>query len=146
MALLRLPFAFDVKGDGGADEVQEGGFIDGVGFADVDSAASVAFEAGVEEVGRVRQGGAFGERELDRGFVGFARANDAVVGEDGGSLPLHFFDDVGVGLVDELADMGERGASPVGEFSNFVVDEGGGGFHERGPMGDRVAGLGRRKN
>ena len=42
-----------VKSCGGADQGFEGWFVEGFVFVDVDGAAGVAFEAGVEEVGGV---------------------------------------------------------------------------------------------
>jgi hypothetical protein len=106
----------------GADEVLEGGGVDLVVFAEVDGAADVAFQAGVEEVGWVFQSGAAGEGELDDLLVGFARAEDAVEGEDGDAggvgrlLPFALFDDGGVGCVDELADVGKGVGAPVGRW------------------------------
>jgi len=55
-------------------------------------------------------------------------------GPDGGAHPFHFFDDFGVGLMDDVADFGEGFAAPVGEVFDLLVDGGGGRGH-----GDRLA-------
>ena len=50
-------------------------------------------------------------------------ADAPVVGPDRGPHPLHFFQDVGVGLLDEGAHPRERLASPVTQLGNLVADE-----------------------
>ena len=50
-----LALGGEVEGDGGADKVFEGGLVDGFSFVDVDGAADVAVEAGVEEARGVGQ-------------------------------------------------------------------------------------------
>ena len=81
----RLGFWFGLKieRDGGADERLERRCIHGLALADVDGAADVALQAGVEEAGRVGQRGTFGEGQLDDALVGLSGADDAGVGEDG---------------------------------------------------------------
>jgi hypothetical protein len=123
-----LRFALKIEFDSGTNEVLEGGLVDLFAFVDVDGAAYIAFEAGVEEAGGVFEGCAFGEGQLDDALVGFSGADDACVREDGNASPLHFFDDFRIGFVDELAYFGEGFSSPVGEGFDPGVDEGGGGF------------------
>ncbi len=67
--------------------------------------------------------GAFGEGEFDDRLVGFAGADDAGVGEDWSAAPFHFFDDFGIGGVDEFADASECLAAPVGERGDAFVDK-----------------------
>ena len=81
-------FAVAIESDGGADELLQGGFMDGVVFVDVNGAADVAFEAGVEEAGGVGQGCSFGEGHLDDTFVDLSGAEDAVEGPGGSASPL----------------------------------------------------------
>src|SRR5581483_1174418 len=64
------------------------------------------------------------------------RADDAVVREDGDAgvrrlYPLPLFDDVGVGLPDQVAHASERGAAPVAVVRDAFGDErfGVGGHH-----------------
>jgi len=109
--------------DGFADKGFEGGLVDFFVFVDVDGAADVAFEAGVEKFGGIFERGAFGEGEFYGGFVGFSGADDAGVGEDGDAAPFYFFDDLGIGGVDEFADAGESLAAPVGEVCDAFVYE-----------------------
>src|SRR4051812_12954326 len=75
--------AGEIEGDCGADEVLERSFVDLFAFVDVDGAADIAFEAGVEEASWIVQRRALREGELDDTLVGLARADDARAGEDG---------------------------------------------------------------
>jgi hypothetical protein len=63
------------------------------------------------------------EGELHHLFVRFPCANDSVMRPDWSPHPFPLFLDVGIGLVNEPADMGERLASPVVKFFDLGVDE-----------------------
>src|SRR5438067_112162 len=80
--LRRLLLAGAVERDRLADQRLEGGRVDFFALVNVDRAAGVSLETGVEEPGRVFQRRAFGEGELDGLLVGFAGADDAVVRPD----------------------------------------------------------------
>ena len=113
--------------DRGADELLEGGFVDLLPFAEVDRAPRVPFEAGIEELLRVLEGGSASESELHDLLVRFPGADDAVMGPDGGSgrrglRPFPLLLDVGIGVVDELTDMSERLSSPIPELLNSLGD------------------------
>ncbi len=125
---LAVGAVIEIECYGGADEGLEGWLVELVAGVEVDGSAEVAVEAGVEEAGGVGQGGAVGEGEFDDFFVGFSGADDAVVGPDGSPTPLPLFDDLGVGLVDDGADVCEGLAAPVCELIDLCVDEGGCGF------------------
>ena len=108
----------EIERSGGADEVFQGGFIDGLAFADVDGTPDIAFEAGVEETGWVGQCGPLRKGQFDGVFVGLPGADNTGVGEDGRSRaggldPLPLFDDLGVCFVDKFADFCEGMAAPV---------------------------------
>ena len=90
---------------------------------DIDRAACVSVETRVEETGRVLQRGALEESELHDIPVGFARADDAVVRPNRGPHPLPFFDDVRVGLLDELAHPAQGLSPPVPELGDSFRDE-----------------------
>src|SRR5271170_7372170 len=67
----------------GADELLEGSFVDLLPFAQVDRTPRVPFQAGIEELLRVFDGGSAGEGELHDLLVRLPCADDAVIGPDG---------------------------------------------------------------
>src|SRR4029077_8451081 len=69
-ARLRRALVLQVERHRRADESLQGGRVELVVFADVDGAADVPLEAGVEETRRVLQLGALGKRQLDDALVG----------------------------------------------------------------------------
>ena len=102
----------------GADELLEGGFVDRLPFAEVDRTPRVPFQAGIEELLRILDGGSAKEGELHDLLVRFPCADAAVMGPDGGSgrfwlLPFPLLLDLGVGIVDELSNMSEGLPSPI---------------------------------
>ena len=109
----------------GADELLEGSFVDLLPFAEVDRTPRVPFQAGIEELLRVFDGGSAKEGELHDLLVRFPRADAPVMGPDGGSggfwlLPFPLLLDVGVGIVDELTDMSEGLSSPIPLFLQLL--------------------------
>src|ERR1043166_5217791 len=96
--------------------------IDLVALVKVDGAPGVAFEAGVEEVGRVVQRGAPGKGHLHDGLVGLAGADDAVVLPHRNAPPLPLLDHVGDGLLDDASDTRERLAAPIAELLDSCID------------------------
>src|SRR5882672_148273 len=121
--LGRFRLARAVERDRLANERLDGGLVDVLAFVDVDRAAHVSVEAGVEETGRILQGRAFGEGELHDALVGFARADDAVVRPDRSAHPLPLLDDVRVRFLDELAHPAEGFPAPVRELGDSFRDE-----------------------
>jgi hypothetical protein len=63
----------------------EGSFVDLLPFAEVDRAPYVPFQAGIEELLRVFDGGSTKEGEFNDLLVGFPGADNAVMGPDGDS-------------------------------------------------------------
>src|SRR5262245_34827494 len=61
---LRSLRAFGVEGDRFANQRLEGGWVDPVSLVEIDRAADLAVEPGIEEAGRVRQRGTLGEGQL----------------------------------------------------------------------------------
>src|SRR6202043_3217348 len=117
----------------GADELLEGDFVDLLSFAEVDRTPRIPFQAGIEELLRVFDGGSASEGELYDLLVRFPCADDAVMGPDGGSggfwlLPFQLLLDVGVGIVDELTDMSEGLSSPIPQLFNPLGDVRGSGL------------------
>ena len=126
--LRRFQLACTVERNRLKNERLEGDPVNFLPFVDVNRAACVAVETGVEETGRVRQRRALGEGQLHIVFVGFARAEDAVVRPDwragfGGCDPLPFLDHVRVCLLDELAHPAKRFSAPVCEGGDSFGDE-----------------------
>src|SRR6195256_374838 len=86
-ALWSLPRADGASGSshrnvqchGGANERLECLFINLVALMEIDGTPGVAFEAGVEEAGRVRERGALGEGHLHGVLVRLTRADDSGV-------------------------------------------------------------------
>src|SRR6185369_11201514 len=68
-----------IEGDRGTDERLECGRVDFFPLIDVDRAPCIAFEARVEEPGRVLQRSPLGEGQLHFRLVRLAGANDPVV-------------------------------------------------------------------
>ena len=68
---------------------------------------------------------ALGEGQLHGGLVGLAGADDSGVRPHRNS-PLPLLDHLGVGLLDERPDAGERLAAPAAELLDACVDEFGG--------------------
>ena len=113
----------NVERDRRPDERLEGGLVDDLALLDVDRAAHVALEAGVEEAGWVFQRGALGEGELHHLLVRLAGADDAVVRPDRRAHPFPLLDHVGVGFVDQPAHPGEGLSAPIAEFDDPVRDQ-----------------------
>ena len=82
----------------------------------------VPLETGVEEAGRILQRRTLGEGHLHDLLVGLARADDAVVLPRRDAAPLPLLDDVGIGLLDHLAEPAEHLAPPVVELLDPRVD------------------------
>src|SRR2546430_2295244 len=121
--LRRFRLARTVEGDRLANERLEGGLVNFFSFVDVDRAACVSVETGVEEAGRILQRRALGEGKLHDILVGFASANDAVVRPNRSAHPLPLLDDVRVCFLDELAHSAEGFPAPVPEFGDSFRDE-----------------------
>src|SRR6185312_13935950 len=77
----------------GADERFECLFVDLVALMQIDRAPGVAFEARVEETGRVLERGSLEKGQLHDGLVRLAGANDAIVLPHRNPPPLPLFDD-----------------------------------------------------
>ncbi len=88
----------------------------------IDGATGVAFQAGIEQFGRVFQRRAFGKGQLDLGLVGLAGAEDAIVRPDR-NAPLPLLDHRRVGLLEERADMGERLAAPIVQGLDLFINQ-----------------------
>src|ERR1700680_4547448 len=111
----------------GADELLEGSFVDLFPFAEIDRAPRVPFQAGIEELLRVFDGGSAKEDELHDLLVRFTCADAAVMRPDGSSggrglLPFPLLLNVGVGIVNELTDMSEGLSSPIPQLLNPLGD------------------------
>src|SRR5213076_3238171 len=87
LLLLRCPLSerCGVGRHRGADELLEGSCVDLLAFAEVDRTPGVAFQAGIEELLRVLDGGSAKEGELHDLLVRLPRADAAVMGPDRGS-------------------------------------------------------------
>lgn len=94
---------------------------------DVDGAAGVALEAGVEEAGRVVERGALRKGQLHDALVGLARAEDPALLPHRNPAPLHRLDHIGHSLPDERPHPRQRLAAPVAQVLDMRVDLVGGG-------------------
>src|SRR4030081_2987791 len=121
--LRRFRLARTVEGDRLANERLEGGLVKFFSFVDVDRTPYVSVETRVEETGRILQRRAFGEGKLHDILVGFASADDAVVGPNRSAHPLPLLDDVGVCFLDELTHSADGFPAPVPEFGDAFRDE-----------------------
>src|SRR5262245_5386447 len=109
-ALLR-----PVEGDRVADEGLEGLLVVRLALVEVDGAAGVAAEAGVEQAGGVVQRRALGERQLDEVLVALTGADHPAVLPHRHAPPLPGLLDLGIDLVDQRTEVSERVAPPVAE-------------------------------
>ena len=116
-----------VQCHGGANERLQRLLVDRVALMEIDGAARVAFEAGVEEAGRILQRSTLGEGHLHGGPVRLAGADHSVVVPHRHSTPLPFLDHVAVGPPDQCPDPGERFAPPIAEFLDPRIDQSGRG-------------------
>ena len=99
-AVQGFSFADRLSATAARIERLEGGAVDGVAFAEVDGAAGVAFEAGVEEASPGRSSAApLAKVSFTTCLVGLAGADDAGVGPDRDPAPLPLLDHLGVGLL-----------------------------------------------
>ena len=102
--------------------------IENVAFANIDRTPGAAGKTGVERPGWVLEGRAARKGQLDLVFVNFARADHPgmLPHRDARGIgrlsPLHFLDNVRIGLLDEPADGGERGSAPVAEVGDPLID------------------------
>src|SRR5918998_6160289 len=87
-----------VQRDRGADEILQRVLVHLVALVEVDGAARVPLEAGVEEARGILQRRSLGERHLHDALVGLAGADDSVVLPHRDASPLPLLDDFGVGL------------------------------------------------
>src|SRR5437763_1840167 len=90
---------------------------------EIDGTPGVAFEAGVEEAGRIWKRGALGERELHLVLVVLTGADDSGVRPHRDPrhrvrrlCPFHLLDHFGVGLLDETSDPSKRLAPPIAQL------------------------------
>src|SRR5512135_442748 len=88
LAFRGLLSARTVESDGRPDERLERIRVDLLTLVDVDGAPDIAVKAGVEELGRVFQGGALKERQLHDLLVRLPRADAAIMRPDRGPPPL----------------------------------------------------------
>src|SRR5688572_31493125 len=102
-----------VQRHGGANERLQRLFIDLVALVEIDGTPGVAFEAGVEEAGRVLQRGALGEGHLHDSLVRLAGADDSGMRPHRNPSPLPLLHHFGVGLLDESSDPSERLPTPI---------------------------------
>ena len=105
----------------GADELPEGSFVDLLPFAEVDRTPHVPFQAGIEELLRVSDGGSASKGDLYDLLVRFPCADNAVMGPDGNS-PFPLLLDGGVRIADELTDMSEGLSSPIPQLLKPLGD------------------------
>src|SRR5258706_10360111 len=121
--LRSLRLASTIEGDRLAYQRHEGGLIDFNSLGDVDGAAYLAVETGVEESGRILQRRAPGEGELYNFLVGLASADNAVVRPHRSGHPLPLLDDVRVRLLDQPAHSLEGFPAPVPELGDSFRDQ-----------------------
>src|SRR6266850_692822 len=90
-------------------------------LVEVDGTPDIAIEAGVEEACWVLKCGALGKGHLDDVLVRLAGADQSVVGPHRNPSPLPLLDHLGVGLLDQCAELGEHLAPPVAQLRDPLV-------------------------
>src|SRR5215467_1672681 len=96
---------------------------------EIDGTPGVTFKAGVEEPRRVLQRGALGEGHLDDILVRLTGTDYSRVRPHGNSSPLPLLDHIGVGLLDENSDPGERLTSPITQLLDSRIYQLGGSVY-----------------
>src|SRR6266700_2995904 len=110
------------------NECLQGGRIDGVTLVEIDGTNRLAVQTRVEEPFRILQLGPFWKRQPHGVLEGLAYADDAVVGPDGhplgagGLLPLHHFDQAGVGTPDQSPQLAQPLTPPAGGLLDDGID------------------------
>jgi hypothetical protein len=116
------PFSRIQRGRG-ANQRIERRFVNTFARPDVDGAAGVAVETGIEQFCRIIQRRAFGEGQLDLVLVGFAGADDAVHRPHRHAAPFHLLDrHPAAPDGSDLRIMRQRLAAPVAELCDPGVD------------------------
>jgi hypothetical protein len=98
------------------------GLVQFIAFVQINGAAHIAFQAGIEKLLWIVNGRTPRESEFDCRFIGFTCADDAVKLPHWHAAPFPFFDHIGFGFVDEFAHLGQHGAAPIGQFSDALGD------------------------
>lgn len=98
-----------------------------VALMKVNRASCFTFEARVEEVFGIFQRGSLGESHFYDVLVRLTSADQSIVRPHRNS-PFPFFNDFGIGLLDESAEMQEHLASPVVKLLDFSIYQLRGGF------------------
>src|SRR5438094_9374766 len=145
-ARLRRPRLREIVPDGGLHDRLERRFIELLVLRDIDR-PRLAQELRVEELRRVRTARARGEREPHPLLEGDPDTHLPVVRPDGraqwvaGPLPLDILRNLGVRVVDELAELPEHRAAPIGRPRNQLIDRSRSGYVSVTLL--RLSGLGR---
>src|SRR5216684_3372091 len=106
----------------------QGGCVDGVTLVEIDGTYRLAVQTRVEEPFRVLQLGPFWKRQPHGILEDLAYADDALVGPDGhplgagGLLPLHLFDQTGVGAPDQSPQPAQPLTPPAGGLPDDGID------------------------
>src|SRR4051812_46539716 len=112
-----------IRFDGRADERLESRLVDLVTLFEIDRAARVAFEAGVEELRWIFQRRAFRKGQLHHRPVALASAEDAAGGPPGTAAPLPLLDAAGDRRLDEAPYRAERLFAPAAKLFDPRVDQ-----------------------
>src|SRR5437899_10558396 len=124
---LHQPRLREIVPDGGLHDRLERLFIELLVLRDIDR-PRLAQELRVEELLRVRKARARGEREPHPLLKDDPDTHHPVVRPDGraqwvaGPLPLHILPNLGVRVVDDLAELRQHRAAPIARLRNQLID------------------------
>src|SRR5438445_6828542 len=124
---LRRPRLREIVPDGGLHDRLERLFIELLVLRDIDR-PRLAQELRVEGLLRVRKAVARAEREPHALLEDDPDTHHGVVRPDGraqrvaGPLPLHILRNLGVRVVDDLAELRQHRAAPIGRLRNQLID------------------------
>src|SRR5947209_12181485 len=125
---LAEPISASVETGALDNQCLQGGRVDGVTLVEIDGTYRLAVQTRVEEPFRILQLGPFWKRQPHGVLEGLAHADDAVVGPDrhplraGGLLPLHLFDQPGVGTSDQSPQLDQPLTPPAGGIADDGID------------------------
>ena len=111
-----------VESNSTANEVSQRGFVDLVIFVEVDRPCLLGLEPAVEELVRIWKTCALKKVHFHTSLESTQSQYKSIMDEHC-SVPFPILSDLWHGIVNDLAELGQRFAAPIGEGRNLLVDK-----------------------
>ena len=108
---------------GSADESLQSALIYFVALVKIDRSPFISTQAGVEELVRIWKASALIEGQFYLVLVSVAHADESIVRPTRRTHPFPFLDYLGVGIMNEFANIGKHLAAPVRKVCDQFVDQ-----------------------